>query len=355
MKAKATPKPTTSKANVPLEPRVVPSTEDQQAGQNALYPPNQPAHLPDNPTAPHNNPPNPPNPPPNPPNPPNPQNPPPNPPNPPSPPPNPQNPMNPPNPTQPQQLNWSYFKPEFSGKTEEDSMAHLLKNNDWMETHSFPDDTKVRRFCLTLIGEARLWYESIRPIEIDWDVLQECFRQQYSKFGSSREQYFHVWRSFHYDENTDTIDSFILKIKQVASLLNYGEPEILELFKTTLPSKLYGILFPINNLREAVDTTKRVLNKEKLDKQLTGQTSNISPFMKMRDNTDSGQKVLMKPPDLETETSMMYNMSLQQGKAKKPFKPQVYQKRERGQRQNYDRDRSRNNNKQGQGFGQNRH
>ena len=135
----------------------------------------------------------------------------------------------------------------------------------------------------------------------------------------------------------NTIDSYILKIKQVASLLNYGEPEILELFKNTFPSKLYWILFPINNLREAVDTTKRVLNKEKLDKQLTGQASNISPFMKMRDNANSGQKVLMKLQDLEAVMSMMYNISLQQGKTKKPFKPQVYQKRGRGQRQNYDR------------------
>ena len=75
--------------------------------------------------------------------------------------------MNPPNPPQPQQLNWSYFKPEFSGKEEEDAMAHLLKTNDWMETHNFPEDTKVRRFSLTLIGEARLWYESLRPIEMD--------------------------------------------------------------------------------------------------------------------------------------------------------------------------------------------
>ena len=134
---------------------------------------------------------------------------------------------------------------------------------------------------------------------MDWEALQECFRQQYSKFGSSREQYFHMWKSFHYDGNTDTIDSYILKIKQVASLLNYGEPEILELFKNTLPSKLYWILFPINNLREDVDTAKRVLNKEKLDKQLTGQASSTSPFMKMRDTTNSGQKVLMKPQDLE--------------------------------------------------------
>ena len=140
-----------------------------------------------------------------------------------------------------------------------------------------------------------------------------------------------MWRSFQYDENADTIDSYILTIKQVASLLNYGEPEILELFKNTLPNKLYWILFPINNLREAVDTAKRVLNKEKLDKQLMGQASNTFPFMKLRDTTHSSQKVSIKPQDLETMTSMMYNMSLQQDKAKKSFKPQVYQRRGRGQ------------------------
>ena len=116
-------------------------------------------------------------------------------------------------PPQPHQLNWSYFKPEFSGKMEEDAVAHLLKTNDWIDKHNFPGDTKVRRFCLTLTGEARSWYESIRPIGMDWEALQECFRHQYSKFGSSREQYFHVWRSFQYEENTDTIDSYILKFK----------------------------------------------------------------------------------------------------------------------------------------------
>ena len=235
---------------------------DQSEDQAPLYPPNQPNQLPDiPPNQPPNNPANPPNPPPNLPN---------QPPNPPANPPNPMRPQNPP--PQVSQLSWSYFKPEFSGKPEEDVVAHLLRTTDWMETHNFPEEAKVQRFCLTLTGEARLWYETLRPKEIDWTVLQENVRQQYSKLGSTREQYFHVWRSFLCDQSTDTIDSYISKIKQVAALLNYGEPQILELFKNTLPSELYWILFPINNLRDAVDATKRVLTKEKLDKHLSGQT-----------------------------------------------------------------------------------
>ena len=62
------------------------------------------------------------------------------------------------------QLNWSHFKPEFTGKPDEDVEAHLLGTNDWMDTHAFPEGVKVLRICLTLVGEARLWYESLVSI-----------------------------------------------------------------------------------------------------------------------------------------------------------------------------------------------
>ena len=77
----------------------------------------------------------------------------------------------------------------------------------------------------------------------------------------------------------------MIRIRQVANLLGYREPQILKVFKNTLPTKLYWILFPIEDLRQAVDIAKRILTKEKLDKQLTGQTS-TSPFLSVRDGTD---------------------------------------------------------------------
>ena len=65
-------------------------------------------------------------------------------------------------------LNWSYFKPEFSGKPDEDAEANLLHTNNWMNAHHFIENVKVKRLYLTLIGEARLWYQSLEPINIDW-------------------------------------------------------------------------------------------------------------------------------------------------------------------------------------------
>ena len=64
-------------------------------------------------------------------------------------------------------LNRSYLKPEFSRKPDEDAEAHLLHTNDWMNAHHFMEGVKVQRFCLTLLGEARLWYQSLEPINID--------------------------------------------------------------------------------------------------------------------------------------------------------------------------------------------
>ena len=91
-------------------------------------------------------------------------------------------------PQQPQQLqqplpalNWSHFMPEFAGRPAEDAEVHLLCTNDWMNIHNIPDGLKLGRFCLTLVGEARLWYESLQPIANDWPALEDQFRQQYSK------------------------------------------------------------------------------------------------------------------------------------------------------------------------------
>ena len=129
-------------------------------------------------------------------------------------------------------MNWSHFKPEYSGKPE-DVEAHLLRTNDWMNIHDFPDGVNVQRFCLTLMGEARLCYASLEPTVMTWPELQNQFRRQYSKLGNTREQLFHVWRSLHYDENVEMLDAYVTRVRQVARLLGFGELQVLKVFKNT--------------------------------------------------------------------------------------------------------------------------
>ena len=118
----------------------------------------------------------------------------------------------------------------------------------------------------------------LRLINIDWIGLQNSFRQQYSKIGNTGEQLFHAWRSFHFNKDTETIDAYVHCIRQVDTLSGYEEPQILEVFKNTLPTRLYWVHFPIVYLGQAVETAKRILTKEKIDRQLAGQSSS-TPFM----------------------------------------------------------------------------
>ena len=74
------------------------------------------------------------------------------------------------------------------------------------------------------------------------------------------------------------------------ALLDYAELQILELFKITIPSKLYYIVFNMNNLRQAVDAAKHMMTKEQINGQKTGQSS-ASPFMKV--NQQSPKKCIL--------------------------------------------------------------
>ena len=79
-----------------------------------------------------------------------------------------------------------------------------------------------------------------------------------------------MWKSFHFSEDTETLDSYVTCIRQVATLLGYGKPQVLEVFKNTLPTRLYWVLFPIEDLRLAAEMVKRILKKENIDRQLAG-------------------------------------------------------------------------------------
>ena len=81
--------------------------------------------------------------------------------------------------------------------------------------------------------------------------------QQYSKLGNTQEQLLHAWRSFNFNENIETIGAYVTQIRKVVTLLGYEELQILEVFKNTLPTKLYWILFHIEDLRPAVETAEK--------------------------------------------------------------------------------------------------
>ena len=132
----------------------------------------------------------------------------------------------------------------------------------------------------------------------------------------------------------ETPDAYVIRIKQVARLLGYEDPKVLEVFKNTVPNRLYWVLFPIDNLCDAVETTKRVLTKEKIDRQMTGQSS--TPFMKLTELKrksvpfDAKDALEKTSENMERMTALMDKMYIKLEQKDVPYKPQIYQ-RGRGQ------------------------
>ena len=86
---------------------------------------------------------------------------------------------------------------------------------------------------------------------------------------------------------------------------------------------------------------KRVLTKEKIDRQLSGQSDATATLMKVGDINHSNRKTVSfstQDPireQLDSLTSMVYNMSIQKEGNNRPFKSQIHQKRKRGQNQQH--------------------
>ena len=94
---------------------------------------------------------------------------------------------------------------------------------------------------------------------------------------------------------------------------------------------------PYRRFKTSGRDAKRILTKERLDKKLTGQTS-TSPFMSIREGVN--RKVSLDTRDelgdkIDKLTVMLGKLAAKDNHEKRPFKPQIYQGRGRGQNRNF--------------------
>ena len=124
----------------------------------------------------------------------------------------------------------------------------------------------------------------------------------------------------------ETPDAYIIRIKQVARLLGNEDLQVLEVFKNMVPNRLYWVLFSIDNLHDAVETAKRFLTKEKIDRQMTGQSS--TPFMKLTDKKrksvsfDARDTLEKTSENMERMTVLMDKMYIKLEQKDVSYKPQ---------------------------------
>ena len=128
---------------------------------------------------------------------------------------------------------------------------------------------------------------------------------------------------------------YVLRIRPVVRLLGYGEPRCWKYLRTLCQIDYIGCCFLLITLHEAVETAKRFLTKEKIDRQMTGQSS--TPFMKLNDKKrktvsfDTRGVLERTSENMEWMMALMDKMYIKLDQKEVPYKPQIYQ---RGREQN---------------------
>ena len=121
---------------------------------------------------------------------------------------------------------------------------------------------KSPRFCLTLVGEARVWYESLRPINEDGKAYKINLDNSIKDRKQKRTivscmviiSFWWKYRNIRFIHDTYQTSSYTSRL--------WGAT-IFEVFKNKLPTKLFWVLFSIEDLIQAVETAKIILTKGK--------------------------------------------------------------------------------------------
>ena len=90
-------------------------------------------------------------------------------------------------------------------------------------------------FKLTLQDIAIGWFETESPTWLTEDQMKQSFLKRFNPWGDTRRQQQDAWNKLKLDMTKDDIDSFVVDMKTLASILGHNDDVIMEKFKDVFP------------------------------------------------------------------------------------------------------------------------
>ena len=90
-------------------------------------------------------------------------------------------------------------------------------------------------FKLTLQDIALGWFETESPIWLTEDQMKQSFLKRFNPWGDTRRQQQDAWNKLKFDMTKDDVDSFVVDMKTLASILGHNDDVIMEKFKDVFP------------------------------------------------------------------------------------------------------------------------
>ena len=90
-------------------------------------------------------------------------------------------------------------------------------------------------FKLTLQDIALGWFETESPNWLSEDQMKQSFLKRFNPWGDTRRQQQDAWNKLKFDMTKDDVDSFVVDMKTLASILGHNDDVIMEKFKDVFP------------------------------------------------------------------------------------------------------------------------
>ena len=90
-------------------------------------------------------------------------------------------------------------------------------------------------FKLTLQDIALGWFETESPALLTEDQMKQSFLKRFNPWGDTRRQQQDAWNKLKFDMTKDDVDSFVVDMKTLASILGHNDEIIMEKFKDIFP------------------------------------------------------------------------------------------------------------------------
>ena len=90
-------------------------------------------------------------------------------------------------------------------------------------------------FKLTLQDIALGWFETESPTWLTEDQMKQSFLKRFNPWGDTRCQQQDLWNKLKFDMTKDDVDSFVVDMKTLASILGHNDDVIMEKFKDVFP------------------------------------------------------------------------------------------------------------------------
>ena len=90
-------------------------------------------------------------------------------------------------------------------------------------------------FKLTLQDIALGWFETESPTWLTEDQMKQSFLKRFNPWGDTRRQQQDAWNKLKFDMTKDDVDSFVIDMKTLASILGHNDDVVMEKFKDVFP------------------------------------------------------------------------------------------------------------------------